>query len=128
MATNIARYETEGTAHWGVVTASGISPLDGVYPTTAALIEQGEADWRAAFGKAAGVPIDSVKFLSPVTAPCSVYCQGANYRQHMIESGMDPDAKLFNMFFTKSDASAPQEARCRRRNTSCCSTTKSNLR
>jgi 2-keto-4-pentenoate hydratase/2-oxohepta-3-ene-1,7-dioic acid hydratase in catechol pathway len=105
MATNIARYETEGTAYWGVVSASGISPLDGVYPTTAALIEQGEADWRAALGKAACVPIDSVKFLSPVTAPCSVYCQGANYRQHMIESGMDPDAKLFNMFFTKSDAS-----------------------
>ena len=47
----------------------------------------------------------SVKILSPVTAPCRVYCQGANYRQHMIESGMDPDAKPFNMFFTKSDAS-----------------------
>jgi 2-keto-4-pentenoate hydratase/2-oxohepta-3-ene-1,7-dioic acid hydratase in catechol pathway len=105
MATNIARYETEGTAYWGVVSASGISPLDGVYPTTAALIEQGEADWRAALGKAASIPIDSVKILSPVTAPCRVYCQGANYRQHMIESGMDPDAKLFNMFFTKSDAS-----------------------
>ena len=28
----------------------------------------------------------------------------ANYRQHMIESGMDLDAKAFNMFFTKSDA------------------------
>jgi 2-keto-4-pentenoate hydratase/2-oxohepta-3-ene-1,7-dioic acid hydratase in catechol pathway len=105
MATNIARYETKGTAYWGVVSASGISPLDGVYPTTAALIEQGEADWRAALGKAASVPIDSVKILSPVTTPCRVYCQGANYRQHMIESGMDPDAKLFNMFFTKSDAS-----------------------
>ena len=105
MATNIARYETEGTAYWGVASASGISPLDGVYPTTAALIEQGEADWRAALGKAASVPIDSVKILSPITAPCRVYCQGANYRQHMIESGMDPDAKLFNMFFTKSDAS-----------------------
>jgi 2-keto-4-pentenoate hydratase/2-oxohepta-3-ene-1,7-dioic acid hydratase in catechol pathway len=105
MPTNIARYETEGTAYWGVVLASGISPLDGVYPTTGALIEEGEADWRAALGKAASVPIDSVKILSPVTAPCRVYCQGANYRQHMIESGMDPDAKLFNMFFTKSDAS-----------------------
>jgi 2-keto-4-pentenoate hydratase/2-oxohepta-3-ene-1,7-dioic acid hydratase in catechol pathway len=105
MATNIARYETEGTAYWGVVSASGISPLDGVYPTTAALIEQGEADWRAASGKAASVPMVSVKILSPVTAPCRVYCQGANYRQHMIESGMDPDAKPFNMFFTKSDAS-----------------------
>ena len=29
-------------------------------------------------------------------------CQGANYRQHMIESGMDPDAKKFNMIFTKA--------------------------
>ena len=105
MATNIARYEIEGGTHWGVVSASGISPLDGVYPTTTALIEQGEADWRAASGKAASVPMISVKFLSPVTAPCRVYCQGANYRQHMIESGMDPDAKPFNMFFTKSDAS-----------------------
>jgi 2-keto-4-pentenoate hydratase/2-oxohepta-3-ene-1,7-dioic acid hydratase in catechol pathway len=43
--------------------------------------------------------------LSPVTAPCRVICQGANYRQHMIESGLDPDAKTFNMFFEKSDAS-----------------------
>jgi 2-keto-4-pentenoate hydratase/2-oxohepta-3-ene-1,7-dioic acid hydratase in catechol pathway len=34
-----------------------------------------------------------------------VFCQGANYRRHMIESGLDPDAKTFNMFFTKSDAS-----------------------
>ena len=40
-----------------------------------------------------------------MTAPCRIFCQGANYRQHMIESGLDPDAKTFNMFFTKSDAS-----------------------
>jgi 2-keto-4-pentenoate hydratase/2-oxohepta-3-ene-1,7-dioic acid hydratase in catechol pathway len=105
MATNIARYEIEGGAHWGVVAASGISPLDGVYPTTAALIEQGEVDWRAASRKPASVPIASVTILSPITVPCRVYCQGANYRQHMIESGMDPDAKSFNMFFTKADAS-----------------------
>ena len=63
MATNIARYEIEGGTHWGVVSASGISPLDGVYPTTAALIEQGEADWRAASGKAASVPMVSVKIF-----------------------------------------------------------------
>ncbi len=105
MATNLIRYEAGGTPHWGVVSASGIAPLDGAYPTTAALIEGGEADWRAAAAKTATVRIDAVKILSPVTTPCRVYCQGANYRQHMIESGMDPDAKLFNMFFTKSDAS-----------------------
>jgi len=69
------------------------------------LIERGRDDWLAARAKAASVSLDEIKILSPVTTPCRIYCQGANYRRHMIESGMDPDAKLFNMFFTKSDAS-----------------------
>ncbi len=47
----------------------------------------------------------NVTLLSPVTAPCRVICQGANYRRHMVESGLDPDAKTFNMFVEKSDAS-----------------------
>ena len=105
MATNLIRFDMDGAARWGVVKGSNVSPLAGDYPTTAALIERGEADWRSAREKAASVPLDSLKILSPVTAPCRIYCQGANYRQHMIESGMNPDAKLFNMFFTKSDAS-----------------------
>ena len=33
-----------------------------------------------------------------------IFCQGSNYRSHMIESGMDPD-RAFNMLFTKSTAS-----------------------
>jgi len=105
MATNLVRFDIGGAARWGVVSGSGVSPLAGDYPTTAALIERGGADWRAAREKGVTVPLDSLKILSPVTTPCRVYCQGANYRQHMIESGMDPDAKAFNMFFTKSDAS-----------------------
>ena len=84
-------------------TASFRCPAD--YPTTAALIEQGEEDWRSASRASAAIAFDPVRILSPVTAPCHVYCQGANYRQHMIELGLDPDAKTFNMFFTKSDAS-----------------------
>ena len=59
----------------------------------------------AASAKAPSVSFEQAQILSPVTTPCRIYCQGANYRQHMIESGMDPDAKAFNMFFTKSDAS-----------------------
>ena len=105
MATNLVHYELDGAPHWGVASASGIAPLDGAYPTTAALIEHGEADWRRASARAPSVSFDSALILSPVTTPCRIYCQGANYRQHMIESGMDPDAKAFNMFFTKSDAS-----------------------
>jgi 2-keto-4-pentenoate hydratase/2-oxohepta-3-ene-1,7-dioic acid hydratase in catechol pathway len=43
-----------------------------------------------------------VTILSPVTRNQQFVCLGANYRQHMIESGMDPDAKSFNMVFTKA--------------------------
>jgi len=105
MPTNLIRFERDGTPHWGVVAAAGITPLAGDYATTAALIERGESDWRAARGRPPVLQASTVKTLSPVTTPCRLYCQGANYRQHMIESGMDPDAKSFNMFFTKADAS-----------------------
>ena len=105
MAINLARFATDSGPRWGVVQRNGIVPLSGDYPTTAALIEQGEEDWRSASRASVAVAFDAGRILSPVTAPCHVYCQGANYRQHMIELGLDPDAKTFNMFFTKSDAS-----------------------
>lgn len=105
MAVNLIRFEAQGQPRWGVILDGGISPLSGTYATTGELIERGEADWSAARDAPATFDMDAVTLLSPVTAPCRVYCQGANYRQHMIESGMDPDAKQFNMFFTKADAS-----------------------
>ncbi len=40
MATNLVRYELDGAPHWGVASASGIAPLVGGYPTTAALIDR----------------------------------------------------------------------------------------
>ena len=105
MATNLVRFANGGVARWGVVSGDRIAALSGDYPTTAALIEAGESDWREAAKKPPSLSLEAVEILPPVTAPCRVFCQGANYRRHMIESGMDPDAKAFNMFFTKSDAS-----------------------
>lgn len=105
MATHLARYTHEGRTRWGVVSAGRIAPLEGAYPTTAALIADGEPDWRAAAARTPSLDVAAVTLLSPVTAPARVLCQGANYRQHMIESGLDPDAKRYNMFFEKSDAS-----------------------
>src|SRR5262245_32472687 len=105
MAANLVRFEKGAASHWGVVLQKGVAPLVGEYPTTADLIERGEADWREALRREPSLALESLSILSPVTAPCRVFCQGANYRQHMIESGMDPDAKAFNMFFTKTDAS-----------------------
>lgn len=104
MATNLIRFEHQGRVQWGVVLGTRITPLVGDYPTTSALIDGGEADWREARQKSPAFDLDAVTILAPVTTPCRIFCQGANYRQHMIESGMNPDAKLFNMFFTKSDA------------------------
>ena len=43
-----------------------------------------------------------IELMSPVTENQQFLCQGANYRQHMIESGIDPNAKTFNMIFTKA--------------------------
>ncbi len=65
MATNLMRYELDGTSRWGVATAAGIAPLAGEYPTTAALIEHGEADWREAAKRAPTVPKNRSGFFRP---------------------------------------------------------------
>ncbi|HEX7941793.1 MAG TPA: DUF2437 domain-containing protein, partial [Gemmatimonadaceae bacterium] len=105
MTTHLVRFHHAGATRWGVVLGARIAPLEGEYAMTAALIATGEADWRAAAARAPTLDVAAATLLSPVTAPARVICQGANYRQHMIESGVDPDAKRFNMFFEKSDAS-----------------------
>jgi 2-keto-4-pentenoate hydratase/2-oxohepta-3-ene-1,7-dioic acid hydratase in catechol pathway len=105
MATNLIRYRHDDETRWGVAVAAGIAPLAGTYATTADLIAHGEADWKAAAKSQPSLKIENVEVLSPITAPCRLLCQGANYRQHMIESGVNPDAKVFNMFFEKSDCS-----------------------
>ena len=105
MATNLVRFDMDGATRWGVVSESGVSPLAGDYPDDGGADRAGHSRLARRERASGELSLDSIKILSPVTAPCRIYCQGANYRQHMIESGMDPDAKLFNMFFTKSDAS-----------------------
>ncbi len=103
MAVNLVRYASDTGARWGIVRGRAVVPLSGDYPTTSALIERCASGWPSTQGEP--IALNDIELLSPVTTPCRIFCQGANYRQHMIESGLDPDAKMFNMFFTKSDAS-----------------------
>ena len=107
MATNFVRFASGDAVRWGVVAGNRIAALNGDYPTTAALIERGEADWREAAKKSPGLSLNSVEILPPATTPCRLFCQGANYRQHLgarvRKSTRTP--RRFNMFFTKSDAS-----------------------
>ena len=101
MSTNLVHYRRDGESRWGVIDDNGIRELRETFETTGQLIQ---AIPRLNLGGLPGphvAPTD-VMLLSPVTGNQQFVCQGANYRQHMIESGMDPDVKTYNMIFTKA--------------------------
>ena len=103
MSVNVVRFEFKNEHYWGVLRQSRIVRIDGDYPSTGELIRQWSFEQLAQLqGEELG--IEQVKLLSPITRNQQFVCQGANYRQHMIESGMDPDAKTYNMIFTKASS------------------------
>ena len=101
MALNVIHFQYQGRARWGVVRGGAITPVDGDFPTTADFIGANPVESLSSLAGPT-LPEAEVELLSPVTLNQQFICQGANYRQHMIESGMDPDAKKFNMIFTKA--------------------------
>lgn len=104
MAVNIARIEHENSIQWGRQFGSKITLLPIPCTTTGELISNySPSELKSMTG--AEVTVEQIKILSPVTSNQQFVCQGANYRQHMIESGVDPDAKTFNMIFTKAQSS-----------------------
>ena len=100
-AVHIVRFEYQNAVHWGVIRQNLITPVPGSFATTGDFIRQNSIDDLLQL-KGEELAENEVKLLSPVTRNQQFVCQGANYRQHMIESGMDPDAKNFNMIFTKA--------------------------
>ena len=103
MALNVLHFQHDGRARWGVVRNRVITPVPGNYATTADFIRANAiADLKALGGDT--LHESDVEWLSPVTRNQQFVCQGANYRQHMIESGMNPDDKTFNMIFTKASS------------------------
>jgi 2,4-diketo-3-deoxy-L-fuconate hydrolase len=101
MALNIIRYQHLSHTGWGVIRAGRITPVPGVFASTADFIRGTDLAQLAAL-TGGTLDVAAVTLLSPVTRDQQFVCQGANYRQHMIESGMNPDAKNFNMIFTKA--------------------------
>lgn len=103
----LGRYADEERGPWWAVVGADdtVSPLSNPYPTTGDLIRDGEADWRDAAQRPGEAHAGELAWLAPITTPARVMCLGANYRQHAIESGMDPDDREFNLFFDKTDAS-----------------------
>ncbi|OAJ61678.1 fumarylacetoacetate hydrolase [Paraburkholderia ginsengiterrae] len=101
MTLHVLHYLHQGRARWGVVANGAITPIPGEFKSTAEFIEANSVERLLVLGGPT-IPESEVQWLSPVTANQQFICQGANYRQHMIESGMDPDVKKFNMIFTKA--------------------------
>lgn len=103
MPVHLVRYQHQNTVRWGVLRQGRITPIPGEYATTGELIQHTSAGELEAL-QGDEMALEAVTLLSPVTRNQQFVCQGANYRQHMLESGMDPDAKHFNMIFTKAQS------------------------
>ncbi|BDA78051.1 fumarylacetoacetate hydrolase [Leptospira kobayashii] len=103
MAKNYIRFSKGKTIDWGRADQGNIFPLKAGDLDTKDFLEFLKNQKKERTDKI--LSLKEVSILSPITAPCQIICQGANYRQHLIESGLNPDHKRYNMFFTKSDAS-----------------------
>jgi 2,4-didehydro-3-deoxy-L-rhamnonate hydrolase len=105
VSVNLIRYESADDARWGVVRGAAVLPLPAEYVSTADVLANGAKQARTLLADphSTGVAMEGLQLLPPVP-DARIICQGANYRSHMIESGMNPD-RAFNMLFTKSTAS-----------------------
>jgi 2-keto-4-pentenoate hydratase/2-oxohepta-3-ene-1,7-dioic acid hydratase in catechol pathway len=96
----IVRY---GAGEWGVLKSEAVHPLDSQASSLGALLAEDVAALaRRALGRAA---VAVSEFLSPVTAPCQIVCQGKNYLDHLLETGTRPENKEHNLLFAKADSS-----------------------
>lgn len=107
MGIRVARFSKGGKVAWGVVTSqSELQPIDGEFWSLGKLLTDGlVAVHTAATADRGSVSVRDVKFLSPVTKPARIVCQGANYANHRAEAGMHPDRPAFNTIFYKADTS-----------------------
>lgn len=103
MPLNVMHFKYGGRPLWGVVRNGRVVPVPGEFATTADFLRMNPLEDLAELRGPRLLESD-LELMSPITGNQQFICQGANYRQHMIESGMDPDAKKFNMIFTKASS------------------------
>jgi 2,4-diketo-3-deoxy-L-fuconate hydrolase len=104
MPIKVVRFQRQEVVRWGVLHDHGVTAIPGDFPTTGDLI-RGTAAKDLASLDGATIALNDVKILSPVTRNQQFICLGANYRQHVIESGGNPDEKTFNLIFAKAPSS-----------------------
>lgn len=88
---------------WWVLTPSGAARVHTQATTTAQLLADREAVTAAVAGGAT-VPAESLALVSPVTAPCRVIAQMANFASHVSDAGGNPGT-IPLAFFRKASGS-----------------------
>lgn len=88
---------------WFLVTEAGAARIATAASTTGELLADLDAV-RAARSATDWVPFSSLELLSPVTTPCRVLAQMANYASHALDVGIDPGSVPLT-FFRKSSVS-----------------------
>ncbi|WP_447644080.1 fumarylacetoacetate hydrolase family protein [Nocardioides zeae] len=89
---------------WWLQRPDGAVRIDTAAATTAELLADRAAVEAARHAATEPVPVADLALVSPVTAPCRVVAQMANYASHAKDAGMDP-ATVPQAFFRKASGS-----------------------
>ncbi len=89
----LLRYELSGETHLGVLTETGIAPLDAVrgdYPTMLSIVAGGRAALdqlrRCVEAEPNRVALNAVRLLAPIERPGKYLAIGMNYKKHAEEA------------------------------------------
>ena len=91
-------------AWWVQTDGGGAIRVDCDASTTAGVLARRDAIDEALRNPDTAVPLDSLSLLSPITTPCRVIAQMANFESHVKDAGMNPKSIPLT-FFRKSSAS-----------------------
>lgn len=96
----ICRFRFQGKTQWGSVSGDSLIPIAGNH-----IIDFLSLNGNPPEQIGSPIPIERTEILSPIEAPCNIVCQGKNYTQHILETGMNPKDKDYNLLFTKAASS-----------------------
>ena len=108
MGVQVVRFRAQGNSAWGVVLREKVRTIPGRYETLAQFLAKGADKARQlahAQDDGGELEMGALELLSPVTEPCRIVCQGANYGAHREESGLSGNRPPYNLIFTKADSS-----------------------
>lgn len=108
MIVHVGRFRRHGHREfWGIVENSIVKPFDVDLNSTGAFLRRvtGSSDKIEDLLSDESFALSHIEVLSPITKPCRVICQGKNYLDHLLDTGVREEDKKYNMFFNKSSAS-----------------------